>query len=40
MYIISNKMNFSEILNKFDRFYNDTNIVKTKTINEMKQILL
>ena len=36
MYVMSNEMNSNEILNKFDRFHNDTNIIKTRIINEMK----
>ena len=31
-----NKMNFSEILNKFDEFYNDINVIKIKIVNKMK----
>ena len=34
MYIILNEMNFNEIVNKFDGFYNDINIIKIKIINE------
>ena len=33
MYFMSNEMNSSKILNKFD---NGTNIIKTEIINEMK----
>ena len=36
MYFILNEMNFSEILDKFDRFHNVTNVIKTRIINEIK----
>ena len=31
-----NEKNFSEILNKFNGFHNDTNVIKTKIVNEIK----
>ena len=34
--IFINEMSFSEILNKFDEFYNDINIIKIRIINEMR----
>ena len=36
MYVMLNEMNFSEIFDKFNGFYNDTNVIKTIIINEMK----
>ena len=36
MCFISNETNFNEILNKFDRFYNDKNIIKIRIINKMR----
>ena len=32
MYVMLNGISFSEILDKFDTFYNDTNIIKIKII--------
>ena len=40
MYFISNEINPSGILDKFDGFYNNTNIIKTRIINEMKWIFV
>ena len=34
-----NKINFSKILNKFDKFYNDANVIKTIMINKIKLLL-
>ena len=39
MYFIPNEMNFNEIIDKFNKFYNDINITKTKIINKMKSSL-
>ena len=36
MYFRSNKINSNKIYDKYDRFYNDTNIIKIKIINKMK----
>ena len=36
IHLMSIEMNFNKILNKFDRFHNDTNVIKTKIINKMK----
>ena len=36
MYFMSNEMNFSEILNKFDGFQNGINVIKIGIISEMK----
>ena len=36
---MSNEMNFNEIFNKFDWFYNDKNLIKIKIINEIKYSL-
>ena len=33
---MSNKMNYNEIFNKFNRFYNDKNIIKIIIINKIK----
>ena len=33
---MSNKMNFNKILNNIDRFYNSTNLIKSKILNEIK----
>ena len=35
MYFISNEKNFSEICDKFDRFHNNTNMIKIELINKM-----
>ena len=36
MYFILNEMNFNEILNIFDGFQNDTNVIKMRIANKMK----
>ena len=33
---MSNEINSNKFFDKFNRFYNDTNVIKTKIINEMK----
>ena len=35
MYFMSNKMNFNKILDKFDKFHNDINIIKIIIINKI-----
>ena len=39
---MSNEMNFSKILNKFDKFHNHTNTIKTKNKHHFlkKKIIL
>ena len=32
---MSNEINFSEILNKFDEFYNDINVIKIGIVNKI-----
>ena len=39
MYSMSNEMNSSEILNKFDGFHNSINVIKTKLVNEINSFL-
>ena len=39
MYLISNEINFNEIFDKFDEFYNGTNKIK-KIKNKIKLISL
>ena len=36
MYFMTNKINFNEIFNKFDKFYNNLHIIKIKIINKIK----
>ena len=36
MYFMSNDMNSNEIINKFDGFYNGTNIIKIGIVNKIK----
>ena len=36
MYLRSNEINFNKIHDKFDRFCNDTNVLKIRIVNEMK----
>ena len=33
---MSNEINSSEILNKVDRFHNDTNVIEIRIVNEIK----
>ena len=33
---MSYKINSSEIFDKFNKFYNDTNVIKTIIVNEIK----
>ena len=36
MYLMLNEINFSEILDKFNIFHNDINIIKIGIVNKMK----
>ena len=40
MYFKPNEMNSNEILNKLNLFHHDTNVIKTKIINEMISSLI
>ena len=39
MHFILNEINFSEILDKFDRFQNGINVIKIEIVNKMNSFL-
>ena len=40
MHFISNELNSNEILNKFDKIHNDSNVIKIEIVNEMNEFFI
>ena len=40
MYFMLNKINFSKIFDKFDKFYNNINMIKIRIINKINYSLI